>query len=617
MPPMLARRSARPRALVLAGLVASAACNAMPSAPQSTATGAGGAAVLFGQGGAPATVCEPGAQTTCYEGPDGTLGLGACHDGVKTCKPDGSGFGACEGQVLPAKAENCDTPVDDDCDGSTSNGCGCKPGATKDCYEGPAGTAGLGQCKGGTKTCSDDGSGYGPCVGQVLPAAENCDTPDDEDCDGSGACQSGGTQASKIFGGAGDQQVLGMAMTSGGELVVVGRFQGTVDFGGGALTSAGGDDVFVVRFWSNGSFAWAERFGDAGDQRANAVAVDMAGNVFVAGGFGGTLDFGKSKITSAGGTDGFVAAFDKSGNHLWARAFGDASDQEALGVSSSQFGDVTVVGRFTGTANFGGGDLASAGGHDAFAAGYDVAGSYAWSKAFGDPGEQTAFSVATDPSGNAWITGSTAGTVDFGGGPLAAKADDAFVLKLGSNGGHLASHLYGGAESQAGRAIAVDATGAPVFGGSTLGPLDLGTGPLACGQGTGLFLARLDANGATTSAACFGAPSPGLYDPLGLAFASNGDVVATGGFQGKLDLGALAIQSAGGLDVFYARFSGALVPSQAHRYGGAGDQVGRAAVGDPSSAAWIGGSFAGTIDVGAKPVPTLGGDDAFLAKLAP
>jgi hypothetical protein len=64
----------------------------------------------------------------------------------------------------------------------------CTAGATAACYTGPAGTLGVGACLGGTSTCLDDGSGWGPCAGEVVPVSEDCATPEDEDCDGTNAC---------------------------------------------------------------------------------------------------------------------------------------------------------------------------------------------------------------------------------------------------------------------------------------------------------------------------------------------------------------------------------------------------------------------------------------------
>lgn len=67
----------------------------------------------------------------------------------------------------------------------------CLPGTKRACYEGPAGTEGIGICAGGVATCLEDGSGYGSCEGQTMPAADDCATPADESC-GVSSCGSEG-----------------------------------------------------------------------------------------------------------------------------------------------------------------------------------------------------------------------------------------------------------------------------------------------------------------------------------------------------------------------------------------------------------------------------------------
>src|SRR5262249_35919255 len=51
-------------------------------------------------------------------------------------------------------------------------------------YSGPAGTEGKGVCHGGQRTCLGGVLGYGPCTGEITPAAEVCATPTDENCNG-------------------------------------------------------------------------------------------------------------------------------------------------------------------------------------------------------------------------------------------------------------------------------------------------------------------------------------------------------------------------------------------------------------------------------------------------
>ena len=131
-------------------------------------------------------VCLPSSTAPCYTGPAGTQGVGPCVAGTKTCNAAGTGFGACVGEVTPAP-ETCNTAADDDCDGQVNEeglGCLCVPGTTSSCYSGPAATENVGACVAGQQTCDADGTGYGPCTGEVTPVAETCDTADDDDCDG-------------------------------------------------------------------------------------------------------------------------------------------------------------------------------------------------------------------------------------------------------------------------------------------------------------------------------------------------------------------------------------------------------------------------------------------------
>ena len=55
----------------------------------------------------------------CYEGPDGTLGIGECRAGIRYCT-DGNFGGPCDSQILPVQ-ERCDD-LDNDCDGEVDEG---------------------------------------------------------------------------------------------------------------------------------------------------------------------------------------------------------------------------------------------------------------------------------------------------------------------------------------------------------------------------------------------------------------------------------------------------------------------------------------------------------------
>lgn len=76
---------------------------------------------------------------------------------------------------------NSDTEIDD-MEGTYPE---CTPCEKRECYEGPSSTKGVGLCKAGVTTCTEDGTEWGECLGQVLPKAEICGDGIDQNCDGS------------------------------------------------------------------------------------------------------------------------------------------------------------------------------------------------------------------------------------------------------------------------------------------------------------------------------------------------------------------------------------------------------------------------------------------------
>ncbi|MGE3543583.1 MAG: choice-of-anchor L domain-containing protein [Kofleriaceae bacterium] len=63
--------------------------------------------------------CEPGQVEDCYTGKDGTLGVGPCVGGTRTCDQTGV-WSACRGQVIPVGEEGakCSDGIDNNCNGA-------------------------------------------------------------------------------------------------------------------------------------------------------------------------------------------------------------------------------------------------------------------------------------------------------------------------------------------------------------------------------------------------------------------------------------------------------------------------------------------------------------------
>jgi hypothetical protein len=213
----------------------------------------------------------------------------------------------------------------------------------------------------------------------------------------------------KRFGDASAQDCLGIATDSHGNVFITGYFRGTVNFGGGPLAGAG-TDIYIAKFDPLGNHLWSKRFGDAGIQVARGIAVDMATDrVVITGYFAGSVDFGGGALTSKGSWDIFVAKFDGDGTHVWSKAFGDADSQTGEAVAVQSSGEVAITGTFYGTVNFGLGDLTSAGQGDVYIAYLDRSGKALWNKRFGDATYQLAFGMVFDHAGSVILVGAFEG----------------------------------------------------------------------------------------------------------------------------------------------------------------------------------------------------------------
>jgi hypothetical protein len=238
---------------------------------------------------------------------------------------------------------------------------------------------------------------------------------------------SGVHQWSNRYGDSNYQEAYGVAVDSSNNVIVAGRFAGSVTFGSLAtMTSAGITDAFVVKLNSSGVPQWSKRYGDGDQQSVAAVAVDSAGSVLFTGAMVGAIDLG-------GGTRSgmmYAAKIDASGNHLWSKGYSAGRSED---ITVDDAGNVVLVGSFSGTLDPGvDSPLTSAGMDDALAMKLDgTTGSSTWAHRYGDTSDQAAFGVAVDVGANVYLTGSVEGSINTGGGSLtSAGGRDAWIAKL-------------------------------------------------------------------------------------------------------------------------------------------------------------------------------------------
>ncbi len=418
---------------------------------------------------------------------------------------------------------------------------------------------------------------------------------------------------SRCFGDGDSQRAAAIAVDASGNVIIAGYFYGTADFGGGALASAGDYDIFVAKFGSDGAHLWSRCFGDGNVQRAQAIAVDAAGNIIVAGYFGGSVDFGGGELASSGSADIFVAKFLPDGTHSWSRCFGDVDGQAAFAVAVDPWANIFVSGDFEGAVDFGGGALTSAGYRDIFVAKLDADGNHLWSRSSGDSDDQLATAVAVDALGSVYIAGSFSGAADFGGDALSSAGGyDIFVAKFAFDGAHVWSRSFGDGDDQYAKAVAVDASGSALVTGYFSGAADFGGGALSSAGSYDIYIAKFGSDGAYLWSRCFGDRDSQFADDIAVDASSN--IIITGSIWGTINFGGGVLTSRGGEDVFIAKFNSAGKHLGSKRFGDLNSQRALAVDVDSSEDILMAGFFWGTVDFGGGALVSAGQLDIFVAK---
>ncbi|ATB34339.1 hypothetical protein [Melittangium boletus] len=220
-------------------------------------------------------------------------------------------------------------------------------------------------------------------------------------------CAHGGTPRLWLPSATQESQVLGLT-SEARDFFVIGAFSGALDWEGQTPVSRGAEDVFVARLEPSGTVRWLRHLGGAGQDTGDAVTLSTEDSLIAVGMFSGPADFGEVSLQGQGDSDCFVSKLSREdGRVLWARAFGGQGGvMSCRSVASDASGDLFVTGRFTGTVTPGTHPLQSAGMNDLFLlklSGRD--GALQWARHFGGAGEDIGRDVAVAPSGTVLLTG--------------------------------------------------------------------------------------------------------------------------------------------------------------------------------------------------------------------
>ena len=308
---------------------------------------------------------------------------------------------------------------------------------------------------------------------------------------------------------------------------------------------------------------------------AYGVATDSSGNVYVAGGTNGGLDGN----TNAGNTDLFVVKYNSSGTKQWTRQLGSSSRDSANGVATDSSGNVYV----TGMTNGGLDGCKNAGIEDLFVVKYNSSGTKQWTNQLGSSSRDSADDVATDSTGNIYVTGTTYSELD--GNTSAGKAD-LFVVKYNSSGTHQWTKQLGTDRYDEARGVATDSSGNVYVVGDTYGGLDGNTNA----GNNDLFVVKYNSSGTKQWTKQLGTSSTDLAN--GVATDSSGNVYVAGGTYGGLD----GNTNAGYNDLFVVKYNSSGTKQWTKQFGTPSSDLADGVATDSSGNVYVVGYTYGDLD---------------------
>jgi len=427
-------------------------------------------------------------------------------------------------------------------------------------------------------------------------------------------------------GGTNNEEGNSVCTDASGNVYMTGSFKSTtITFGTTTLTNADSSDIFIVKYASNGTVLWAKRAGGTESDEGNSVTTDASGNVYVTGYFSSpTITFGSTTLTNvgAGFNDFFIAKYDAAGTVLWAKSAGGDVYDYGQSVTTDASGNVYVTGTFTSpTIIFGTTTLSptpSSGG--IFIAKYDAAGTVLWAKSASGYGEEYGQSVATDASGNVYVTGAFQGSITFGTTILTNAGDiDIFIVKYDAAGTVLWAKRAGGTFNDSGNSVATDASGSLYVTGYYFGnTITFGTTTLTqtgnSMYGEDIFIVKYDAAGTVLWAKS--ADGGGNENGNSVSTDASGNVYITGYFESDtITFGTTALTNAGYGDIFIAKYDAAGDVLWAKSAGGTNYDSGNSVTTDVSGNVFVTGYFSSpTIALGTTIITNAGSSDIFIAK---
>jgi hypothetical protein len=410
--------------------------------------------------------------------------------------------------------------------------------------------------------------------------------------------------------------------------------------------------LFIALFLACGSINaqipkidWVKSMGTT-DQRiyAKSIATDKLGNSYTIGTFEGTCDMDPSTsslfLSSTGSYDIYISKFDIKGNLIWAKQIiGNANNESPTGIRVDDGGNIYITGFLVGTMDFDPGtkvnNLSSLGEEDVFILKLNTDGDFVWVKQIGSNSFETVSDIQIDQTGNIYLLGSFASTLDVDPSSIAvhilsASQGNTFILKFDNLGQLIWAKNFGGSTT-IGNGLGLDKKNNVYCVGYFSDYADFDPSPKVyniTAFGTSVdcdddaFVLKLDDLGSFLWAKHFGGKNKTYA--FDITIDKENSLYISGNFDNTCDFdpnaGVYNLKSSGNNDGFITKWDSLGNFYWAHKIGGAsyGDLVNQTAV-DQDNNIFILGMFNGMVDFGLgtkyHPLMSKATQDSYILKI--
>jgi len=420
-------------------------------------------------------------------------------------------------------------------------------------------------------------------------------------------------------GRSSDSESIGLAGLPDGGVVMVGRYYGEVDFGGGKLPSPNDNyQAYVAKYDGSGNHVFSKSYGNDFAESAIDVAVFPDGTMLVTGTFNWPVDFGTGQLSPIG-TDIFLLKIDPEGKTIWSQRYGGEGTQRPVAIAVTNDGGAVLVGATSGNFDVGlGSPIATQ--NDGFVLRLDSKGEPKWVKLLESDSFVSISDVAVHRlTGEIAVGGYFDNQLVVSGLPnlVPDGYQDGFVVLYDDAGTAKWNRAIGGqGYSDYVNALTMHPKESTVYlTGQLEGRVNLGGGVLGDPDmyDPNTFLLALTTGGAYLNSHLYGGESTDAgYD---IALDANSNVYVVGEYYSRMKFGAIELVSKGNADAFVGKARPNLEPAYQQGWGDSERQTAYRVAIDGTGRVYVAGSILGAVDFGLGPTYGTGYYETFLLAL--